>query len=50
MLKDTLNVKLRYERIIKNLLENEQCGQQSNILKVIHEARAETKVIMVLGK
>ena len=47
MLMDSLNVKLRYEKIIKNLLENEKHGKHSSIEEVTRESRAETQVILV---
>ena len=43
-MEDALNVKLRYEQIIKNLLENEKKGNKSSTLEVVAVTQAKTRV------
>ena len=38
---DTLNVKLRYEQIIKNVIENERKGDQLTVKQVIKRTKVE---------
>ena len=44
MIEETINVKLRYEEIIKNIISNEEDGRQQSVLEVIEFTKAKTKV------
>ena len=47
LLQQTLNVKLRYEEIIKNVIENEKSGNSLTVKEIIHntEHTREVKII-----
>ena len=47
LLQQTLNVKLRYEEIIKNVIENEKSGNALTVKDIIHntELTREVKII-----
>ena len=47
LLQQTLNVKLRYEEIIKNVIENEKSGNSLTVKEIIHntELTQEVKII-----
>ena len=44
MMEETLNVKLRYEEIIKSLISNEQKGSNLSVVQVVAMTQAKTKV------
>ena len=44
ILTDTINVKLRYEEIIKNLIENEKKGNVKTTTEIISETKAKTQL------
>lgn len=51
LLVETLNVKLRYEQIIQNLINNEKDGNKSSTIKVIASTKPTTQVTLAqLGK
>ena len=44
MMEETLNVKLRYEEIIKSLISNEEKGSNLSVVEVVAMTQAKTKV------
>ena len=50
LLMDTLNVKLRYEKIIQTLLEREKFQKKLDVKKLVRETVGAKKVIIVSGK
>lgn len=45
-LSNTLNVKLRYEQIIKNMISNENTGSQKSVLEIIATTKAAKTVTL----
>lgn len=43
-MEEAVNVKLRYEQIIKNLIRNEKEGSKSTALEVVAMTQAQTRV------
>ena len=46
MLQDTLNVKLRYEEIIKAIMDNERRGNEHSVQEIIRKTES-SKVVQI---